>query len=123
MNLKRATVGLASALFVVALVAPAGTALAADGDMQADDVKAIHLVLHDPDHDGGENPGDNADDSGDPGTPGEAEEPPDLGDPGDHASDPREHDDSGDDDGDAGGSGNGPCTSVSSVTVCFDQPR
>ena len=121
MNLKRLTVALASALFVVGLVGPAGTALAAGGDTQGDDVNVIPLVLHDPDHDGGENPGDNADDPGDPGSPGGAEEPPDVGDPGDHASDPR-HDDSGDDGGDSGGSG--PCAvAAGPVAVCVDQPR
>lgn len=88
MNLKRLTVALASALF---LVGPAGTALAAGGD-----VRVIPLVLHDPDHDGGENPGEGADDPGNPGAPGEAEEPPDVGDPGEHASDPRDREDSGD---------------------------
>ncbi len=121
MNLKSLTVALASALFVVGLVGPAGTALAAGGDMQSDNVRVIPLVLHDPDDDGGENPGDYADDSGDPGTPGKAEEPPDVGDPGEHASDPRDRDDSGD--GPEDPREDGSCTSVSSVAVCADQPR
>jgi hypothetical protein len=128
-NLKRWTVALASAVLVAALVGPAGAALAAGGDIQAEGVKLLPPVRHDPAHDGGgnrerdaDNPGD-AEHSGDPEDPGEPENPGDIGNPGD-ADDPGDHGDSGDSGDDAENPReNGSCTSVSSVAVCIDEPR
>lgn len=110
MNLNRQTVALVMAVLLAALVSPSTTALAAGGE-----VSNAGLLRNELAHSG--------DQSGD-----DAESPDEGADASDTVSDseessdePRHHDDSGDDGGDSGGGG--PCTSVSSVSVCIDQPR
>jgi len=83
--------------------------MAAGGDESDKSVK-LSLVRYDPMHD-----------AGDQEQPGDPENPGEVPDPGDDTEDPGDNDDSGDHAEDP--RENGSCASVSSVAVCFDEPR
>jgi hypothetical protein len=126
MYLKRWSVTLAVAVLLAGLVTPPRTVFAASGNgANAGTPTAAHNPADD---------GDNSDDSSE--NPDEGADPGDaVGDSGENSDDPGDHDGPGDDANDPGdgandpGDGakdpgdNGSCTSVSSVTTCFDQPR
>jgi hypothetical protein len=110
MYLKRWSMTLAVAVLLAVLVAPTTKACACSGYV----AKAGSLTAADDSAHEDENSGDSAEDTDEGDNPGDV-----ANDSGENSDEPGHHDDS----GDGGSGGNGPCTSVSSVSVCADQPR